>query len=1067
MVGDVEIPEETEMVDESPARRRRWRAPLAVAGVMLLGGLGWAWLSRDRIADDYIAGQLKQMDLPATYTVAEVGTGRQVLRHVVVGNPKAPDLTVDEVVVEVSYGFSGPQLGRITLVRPRLYGSVKGGKPSFGSLDKVLFTGSKEPFRLPDYDLKLVDGRARIDSDVGPVGIKAEGEGALRNGFAGTLAAIAPSARLNDCDAENASLYGSIKVKQEKPHFTGPLRIDSLACKRSGLALEAAAVQLDAVIDQAFNGGDGTATLETGRLAFGASRVIRSSGKTTLSYRKQALTAKYALSLANLATPGAAARSVTTEGMLRTRDGLAQLEADGALEGSGLNLGPALDNAMAGLEHQSSGTLAAPMLGQMRSALRREGTASSLSGMYTLHQTGDVTSLVVPQAALRGGSGDTLLALSRFQLTLGSKLAPRFAGNFTTGGAGLPQIAGRMERRPGGQALLRMTMAEYRAGEGRLSIPEMLLAQAPSGALGFTGRAVLSGPLPGGGARNLALPVEGNWSQGGGLAVWRRCTPVSFDSLTLANLTLDRRALTLCPQPGGAILVIDGRGTRLAAGMPALDVSGRLGDTPIRLGSGPLGLAMPGVLAAQKVQVTLGQGDASTRFLVSNLDARIGNDIAGRFSGSDIYLAAVPLDLHDAAGDWRYAGGVLSISGATFRLEDRQTVARFQPLIARDAQLTLANNAIDAEALLREPRSNREVVHSLIRHDIGTGRGHADLKVDGITFDKGLQPDTLSRLALGVIANAQGTVKGTGRIDWNPDRVTSTGRFSTDKFDFAAAFGPVTGASGTVQFTDLLGLVTAPDQRVRIASINPGIAVDNGEVSFQLEPDSVLRVNGAKWPFLDGEMELLPTRMVFGASETRRYELKVSGINAARFIERMELPNISATGSFDGSLPLVFDADGGRIEGGLLISRPPGGNVSYVGQLSYKDMGAIANYAFDALKSMDYTQMRIAMDGALEGEIVTRVRFTGVKQGEGAKRNFITRRLAGLPIQFNVNLRAPFYQLITSFKAMYDPNYIRDPRMLGLIGADGKPLGAPAKRQMSAPPPQSPSIQPPVSEKKP
>ena len=56
----------------------------------------------------------------------------------------------------------------------------------------------------------------------------------------------------------------------------------------------------------------------------------------------------------------------------------------------------------------------------------------------------------------------------------------------------------------------------------------------------FVGMARLSGPLPGGAVRNLALPVKGMRSPASGLAVWRECTPVGFDSLAIAGLTLDR-----------------------------------------------------------------------------------------------------------------------------------------------------------------------------------------------------------------------------------------------------------------------------------------------------------------------------------------------------------------------------------------------------------------------------------------------------------------------------------------------------------------------------------------------
>jgi hypothetical protein len=232
--------------------------------------------------------------------------------------------------------------------------------------------------------------------------------------------------------------------------------------------------------------------------------------------------------------------------------------------------------------------------------------------------------------------------------------------------------------------------------------------------------------------------------------------------------------------------------------------------------------------------------------------------------------------------------------------------------------------------------------------------------------------------------------------------------------------------------------VTAPDQRLTLATINPGIEVHEGELSFELKPDRLLVVNWAKWPFIDGTLELLPTRMVLGAAEVRRFTMKVTGANMAKFVNQLELSNISASGIFDGTLPLVFDEEGGRIDGGVLISRPPGGNLSYVGELTYKDLSAMGNFAFQTLRSLDFTRMEIGLSGQIDGDILTTFKIAGVTQGQGTKRNFITRQLAKLPVQFNINIKAPFYQLVTSFKSMYDDAYVRDPRSLGLIGADGK-----------------------------
>ena len=90
---------------------------------------------------------------------------------------------------------------------------------------------------------------------------------------------------------------------------------------------------------------------------------------------------------------------------------------------------------------------------------------------------------------------------------------------------------------------------------------------------------------------------------------------------------------------------------------------------------------------------------------------------------------------------------------------------------------------------MRNPASDRVVVSSVIEHDLGTATGHADFTVAGLTFDDALQPDMLSELALGVVANVRGAVDGTGRIDWNPDGVASSGEATTQGDD--GARGPI------------------------------------------------------------------------------------------------------------------------------------------------------------------------------------------------------------------------------------------------------------------------------------
>lgn len=1031
--------------NEAPARRgpgRFGRALLpAVAGLVALAVLA-LWLGRERLADNLIQDYLQANGVRATYDVQAIGPTRQVLANLVIGDPARPSFTAARVEVAVRPRFGLPDVTEVKLVRPRLYGTIRNGALSLGALDPLVFTGSKEPFALPRLTLVVEDGRGRIDGDHGAIGIRLDGRGPLQDGFQGELAAIAPDLAAGGCAARDASLYGQIAIRDEWPGFTGPLRFASLTCAAQGMAMGKGAAQLDVAADKALAAYSGTAGLDLTALAAGTSRLAGLKGEARFSWRSTGLTLGYDLAGTGLAAAGAGMGRIGIDGTLRARPNLSRVEMAGRIDGAEMRTGPALDRTLASAISATDGTLLAPLLHQWRTGLARQAPGSTLAGDYDLRMTDGRVALVMPGARLTGRGGQTLLSLSRLQYAGGTGSVPRLSGNFQTGGDGLPQITGRMEQRGAGATRFALRMAPWRAGSSVMEVPELAVVQGRSGALGFAGQVRASGVLPGGHVRDLMLPLSGNVTTDGRLAMWSRCTTVRFASLALAELTLEERQLQLCPPRGSAIVRRDSRGLRIAAGIPSLALEGRLGETPIALQSGAVGFAWPGSLSARQVAIQLGPRATASHFVIADLSARIGSDLAGQFAGTDVKLSAVPLDLLGASGTWRYAGGVLTLADAAFAVEDRQKPARFNPMQARGAQLTLADNVIRADAVLREPASDRVVSNVAVVHDLASARGHADLAVPGLLFDKGLQPTALTELARGLVANVAGTVVGSGRIDWTPQAVTSSGRFASDSLDLAAAFGPVKGASGTVVFTDLLGLTTAPDQRIRIASVNPGIEANDGEVSFQVIDGTLLKLGGGTWPFLGGRLTLRPIDMRFGNAETRHYVLELDGVDASRFVERMELSNLAVTGTFDGAVPIVFDENGnGRLEGGVLVSRPPGGNVSYVGQLTYEDMGAIPNFAFNALKSLDYKQMFLQMDGPLTGEIVARVRFDGVSQGAGAKRNFLTRQVARLPFRFNVNVRAPFYSLISSIRAMYDPAFIRDPREVGLIDAQGRPTG--------------------------
>ncbi|PKP89615.1 MAG: exoprotein [Alphaproteobacteria bacterium HGW-Alphaproteobacteria-16] len=1018
---------------------RRWRTRIAAGGAIaaLVAGSA-AWIDRERIASDFIDDYLATNGVPATYDIIAIGPRMQVIENLVVGDPARPDLTARRMVVELGVGWAGPEVRRVTLDGVRMFGTYQDGAFSLGALDPLLFTDSAELPALPAIDVVVNDARALIESDFGAVGITLDGAGRLDDGFAGTLAATAPGIGVEGCRAERATLYGQLTTASGAPSLSGPLRIGDLAC--GGASMTRADIGTALSLKRDFTGAEADLVVEGGGIAMAGVSGDALSGTAKINWGESGLAIAHDLALANVNAPQGRLASLSADGAWRGPSDASRGQWEGTLRGAGITPAADLTASLAAAERGLEGTLLAPLIAKARGGVDRALTGSRFSAEAIVrHKRGEIA-LIVPEAALTSRAGTRVLALSQINAGIAGEGLSGLRGNILAGGEGLPSINGRIEQEPGDRWTLRLAMADYAAGVNRLAIPRLTLRQMRGGVIDFAGLITASGDLPGGGVTDLTLPLEGTWSAQGGLAVGRRCMPVRFGALALSGLRLAGQAITLCPEGGGPMLAYN-TDLRLAANTGKLALAGTLGDSPANLAADAVMLRYPSPFAVTALAAQIGAPGSEIRLSAASLTGDLAGEISGEFAGGAAQMEVVPLDIGALAGRWSFSDGVLRVGDGAFTLTDRvvEGEPRFKPLMARGASLLFDGNAITADATLRHPASDKMVTSVAIAHQLDTARGNARLSVPGIVFDKSLQPEDLSYLAKGVIAFADGTVSGNGRIDWIGDDITSNGTFASDGVNFAAAFGPVRGLAGEVRFTDLLNLTTAPDQRVRIAAINPGIEVLGGTVQFEVKDGTLLNLEDARFPFMGGELRMRPLAMDFSQPEERRYVFEIIGLDAATFAAQMELTNLGATGTFDGTVPIVFDTDGnGRIIGGLLVSRAPGGNVAYIGELTYEDLGAMGNYAFSALRSLDYRQMSVGLNGDLAGEIITNFDFDGVRQGEGTSQNFVTRRLAKLPIRFKVNVRSEnFYELATMVRSLWDVDFLGNPVDRGLLKAEG------------------------------
>ncbi len=163
-----------------------------------------------------------------------------------------------------------------------------------------------------------------------------------------------------------------------------------------------------------------------------------------------------------------------------------------------------------------------------------------------------------------------------------------------------------------------------------------------------------------------------------------------------------------------------------------------------------------------------------------------------------------------------------------------------------------------------------------------------------------------------------------------------------------------------------------------IASINPGILVENGVIRYQLLPNQLVKVERGEWPFMGGRLILQETMLNFARPTAKRLTFEVVGLDAKVFVNSLGFQELDVTGIFDGVLPMIFDEDGGRIVGGRLDSRPGGGSLAYNGVVNKANLGMMGSIAFDALSDLRFSSMIIRLDGDLAGEFATRLAIDGV-----------------------------------------------------------------------------------------
>ena len=969
--------------------------------------------------------------MSASYHLDRVGLRTQEVSNLVIGDPKHPDLVARYAHIETRLHWNGDfDVYRIVARGVRLRGRLVHGRVSWGEIDKLLPPPSNKPFALPDFVVDVADSSISLATPFGPLGIAVEGNGKLSGGFVGHAAIVSQKLVPGRCAATNLHTMLALAVVARHPHVEGPVTLDQFACPASRFLVDAPRFDAKATFNEAFTSVDGSGRMASTTLDSGANGLADFEGEITYKGALNHVDGRVNLSAqqSRMATIYAERTRLKGGYHLGIADGTFALVGDYAADNAQLD--PKMIAGVTQPLAAASKTPIGPVVSGIGNAISRTARNFNSAGhLKVVNFPGGGAARVLDanvigpggaRAHVFGGSGVTYYWPSG---------GLRIDGTIDMAGGGLPQ--GRVTlRQPTANAPMSGVgdIAPYTAANGqRLSLASIRFGPGPGNSTAINTVAQLDGPFPGGRVRMLRLPIGGHIGTGGSFAFGTSCVVVSFNALQLSTLELGATRLPICPigtaivskQPSGKV--------RTAARFNGPALNGAIGRSPLHV-QAATGQLFGQQFSFNNVGARLGRPTSPIILNATRFTGSVAGNLHGGFAGLSGTIGKVPLQLSDASGNWLLKHKDLSV-GAGGTISDRDPNPRFYPLRTDDLRFNLAGDYARATGSLKHPATGTLVADVGVEHRLSTGSGHALIDVPGLAFGSSLQPDQITRLTEGVVALVNGTFKGQGQIDWAAGgKVASTGDFSTQNMDFAAPFGPVTGFSTTMHFTDLLGLQTAPNQVATAQSINPGILVENGVIHYQLLPHNLVRIERGEWPFMGGKLILHETVLNFGSPSAKRLTFELQGFDAKQFVDSLGFSGLELSGTFDGVLPMIFDQSGGRIVGGRLDSRPPGGELKYSGT---RPKALAAGVAFDLLQDIRFKSMIVRLDGDLAGEFATRLTIDGVSLGpsHGLVAGLVRRVFSQLPLRLNVNINGPFRALIQMAKAFKDPTQAIAPVM--------------------------------------
>jgi hypothetical protein len=371
----------------------------------------------------------------------------------------------------------------------------------------------------------------------------------------------------------------------------------------------------------------------------------------------------------------------------------------------------------------------------------------------------------------------------------------------------------------------------------------------------------------------------------------------------------------------------------------------------------------------------------------------------------------------DVMGGAVVAAGKLELREGRLRLD-----ARTEPLTLEiqgssfevrpvEMEMTASpfENPIPFEVTLRDPEVGL-MGRGTGRHDTNTQTGEFSFAFDAVRFDPdGLQPVTLLPLLAPWIQVADGTLEAQGDLRWKPGEFHNRVRVACRDLNVTSVAAKLGLLNGAVTLDGTWPLSTTAGQVVSMASVDFGLQLTNGMITYQLHEDGSVEIERARWDFAGGRIAT-EGRLVPG--EDFDLLLRATDVDLGELLKLIPVDGLSGEGKMSGQIPVSLRGSDVLIEDGRLSGSAEGGWLRYQPNADVGIMGGGDDHfaiALDAIENLRWTTLEIALSGNTRDETVVTLHIAGANPDY---RN-------GHPVEFNFKIEAQLADLLRKSSASY------------------------------------------------